>query len=68
MERAQVLHNFSKDGLLPVEWEVCYPVQARLAQRMVLRDDTARPSCGQVLGELLREGLWCQPEQSPVQK
>uniref|UniRef100_A0A7S4MVH2 Protein kinase domain-containing protein n=1 Tax=Odontella aurita TaxID=265563 RepID=A0A7S4MVH2_9STRA len=57
MERAVVLEKFRADGTLPSDWEARRPVQADLARRMAAADPSARPSSGQILGELLREGL-----------
>ena len=60
MERAHVLGSLRKDGTVPESWALAHPIAARLARRMVARDPAARPSCGQVLGELLVEQLWTQ--------
>ena len=34
---------------------------------MVAHDPTARPSCGEILGELLQEGLWVRPTPAAVE-
>jgi argininosuccinate synthase len=34
---------------------------------MVAHDPTARPSCGEILGELLEEGLWVRPTPAAVE-
>ena len=60
MERAHVLGSLRKDGTVPESWALAHPIAASLARRMVARDPAARPSCGQVLGELLVEQLWTQ--------
>jgi translation initiation factor 2-alpha kinase 4 len=70
MERVEVLGKLlrsyeNKDDWLPEEWVLAHPIQARLAKQMVSVDPSARPTCHQVLGELLGEGLWVehQPNQ-----
>ena len=37
-------------------------MQARLARQMTSRDPRQRPTCSQVLGQLLVEGLWTQSQ------
>ena len=68
MERVEVLGKLlrsenenEEEWLLPEEWVLAHPIQARLARQMVSVDPSARPTCQQVLGELLREGLWVEP-------
>ena len=62
-----MLGRLRLDGSLPAAWVEAYPVQARLAARMVAHDPTARPSCGEILGELLEEGLWVRPTPAAVE-
>lgn len=56
MERAQVLGS----GLrrLPEEWIQTHAVQAQLARQMASATPEDRPSCSQVLGDLIRRGLY----------
>ena len=65
MERAHVLGSLRKSGTVAESWALAHPIAASLARRMVARDPSARPSCGQVLGELLVEQLWTQ-QPSPM--
>jgi translation initiation factor 2-alpha kinase 4 len=59
MERAKVLGGLhsSEGPALPEDWVTTHPVQAKLAKTMLASDPEARPSCGQVLRELIREGI-----------
>jgi serine/threonine protein kinase len=57
MERAKVLSTLD----LPGEWVTAHPLQTQLARRMVAPDPVDRPSCSQILGELVHDGLWEQP-------
>lgn len=65
MERVEVLGKLlrseNEKEWLPEDWVLAHPIQARLARQMVSVDISARPTCHQVLGELLREGLWVEP-------
>jgi translation initiation factor 2-alpha kinase 4 len=71
MERVEVLgkllrsenNSNEEEGCcwLPEEWVLAHPIQARLAKQMASVDPSARPTCHQVLGELLGEGLWVEP-------
>jgi translation initiation factor 2-alpha kinase 4 len=65
MERVEVLGKLlrseNEEVWLPEEWVLAHPIQARLARQMVSVDPSARPTCHQVLGELLVEGLWVEP-------
>ena len=56
MERAQVLG--SRLGKLPQDWTVAHPIQAQLAQQMTAASPKERPSCSQVLVDLIRGGLY----------
>ena len=62
MERAHVLSRLRNDGSVPEEWASSHPVASRIARRMVASEPAERPSCGQVLGELLTEKLWTQQQ------
>eukprot|EP00591_Stephanopyxis_turris_P005501 CAMPEP_0195530738 /NCGR_PEP_ID=MMETSP0794_2-20130614/33768_1 /TAXON_ID=515487 /ORGANISM="Stephanopyxis turris, Strain CCMP 815" /LENGTH=439 /DNA_ID=CAMNT_0040662313 /DNA_START=194 /DNA_END=1513 /DNA_ORIENTATION=+ len=65
MERARVLGGLrlvsKEDEDWNKQWVQKYPYQARLAKRMVSDNIHSRPSCGEVLGELLVEKLWDKP-------
>lgn len=67
MERIHVLKALRKNGSLPAEWEAAHPIQAKLARQMTALVPEERPTCSQLLGELLREGLWVQPEPSQLE-
>lgn len=56
MERAKVLGS----GLihLPLDWKAAYPVQSQLAQQMVNVSSEDRPTCSQVLADLIGQGLY----------
>ena len=56
MERAQVLGS----GLsrLPEEWIQTHAVQAQLARQMASASPEDRPTCSQVLSDLIRRGLY----------
>jgi serine/threonine protein kinase len=58
MERADVLMQLRSEGRVPSEWEDAYLFQAQLAKRMVAPEPTDRPSCGEILTEMLQQGLW----------
>jgi serine/threonine protein kinase len=55
MERAHVLSSNLRN--LPQEWIDQHPVQAQLAQIMVGTSPKNRPSCDEVLGELVQRGI-----------
>lgn len=58
MERAVVLGNLHSEGDVSVEWAATHPIQAHLARKMIAQDPSLRPSCGQVLGELILQKRW----------
>jgi serine/threonine protein kinase len=58
MERADVLMQLRSKGRLPSGWEEANPFQAELGKRMVAPDPADRPSCGEVLTDMLQHGLW----------
>ena len=58
MERAHVLSTLRQDGAPPEAWAAAHPIASRIARRMVAHAPSERPSCGEVLGELLIEKLW----------
>lgn len=62
MERVEVLGNLRSEGVLPKDWEAANHFQASLARRMVSKDSKSRPSCMEILGEMLREGILAQPD------
>ena len=62
MERADVLMRLRSEGRVPDEWEESRPVQFKLAKRMVASKAADRPSCGEILTELLQEGLWTKAD------
>lgn len=55
MERAETLENL-KRGVLPENWSKQYPIQAKLALKMVSQDPYNRPSCREILNELQPPG------------
>ena len=59
MERALTLSELH-NGRIPIEWSVAHPTPSRLAHSMVAIEPNLRPSCSQILGFLLQEGLWEQ--------
>lgn len=66
MERADVLMRLRSEGCVPAEWEEARPIQSRLAKRMVALEPADRPSCGEILTELLQEGLWTKVDSTTM--
>jgi translation initiation factor 2-alpha kinase 4 len=66
MERADVLMQLRSEGRVPSEWEEANPVQAQLAKRMVAPEPTDRPSCGEILTEMLQQGLWTRSDSTAL--
>jgi translation initiation factor 2-alpha kinase 4 len=62
MERVEVLSKLkSQPDAFPHQWVTAHPLQAELACQMAASDPANRPSCSQVLGDLLRRGVWKPP-------
>jgi len=63
MERAHVLNSLrsSIGARLPASWLLSHPVQSRLALSMTSADPSQRPSCAEIVGDLLEEKLWVKP-------
>ena len=66
MERALVLGGL-RAGELPASWVAARPVVAALARRMVSAEPSCRPSCAEILGELISHKLWAKPSAEQMQ-
>jgi translation initiation factor 2-alpha kinase 4 len=59
MERAQVLHRLHL-GIFDQDWVQKHPVPAKVAKSMLSLNPMDRPSCTEILANLLELGLWEQ--------